>query len=1021
MANFALDTNSSPQEIISSLNYALATVGSGSTANALVANTTSGTVTNVTSGNVVSYLYQWINVRYADSADGATNFSTSPTNRDYYGVRNSTASAASSNPADYIWYQVAAGGFGTTKFLFYSTYGGYQIAWAVATAAPNPFFVQTVDGQAIDLSALTTTIPITNINITYPEGQYIVQGNAGVFTPNAVGNIVTLISNVQAVRADSIVAAIDQDIQYFTGNGYFHITSNTSTGFNANAFSFTSPFSTAYNVSQTAVFTDYSTTVSGVISAALLVNSTANVGPQGPRGTVPLGYVVTVNDPNTATSANLTAQFQEPRTNTVPPIGLGIGVPVTNDTVQFFYPDPLLPGGGITSVKLYNGSVWANVTANVVSGDTIYTGTVTSSKLNANDVYVLKLQSTNANIGNTSSAGFWLDSTSGDARFAGNTSIGNSLIVGANASIGANLTVGANATIGTNLLVGANATVGVNAVIGDNLHVGNDTNVGNNLLVGANAAIGNNLSVGADATIGANLNVTGLVTSGSLSNNTVNTNTIVDNAVTETLNLITTQGTSQVAFLANSALRGFWPANTRGAVLASSINSGGSPLQGNVQINYSATVYSDANSEYNCVEIWKWNPYSGNAIVNTDRIVKKVVTANVAGSFFFASGAYGTVLACNNHSSLTPFANISTFAYSVTNNFNAIMSNGKVISNTYSPGMQVYDATTGWDAASGSTLDGHYLVGSGGAIFKPDGNSNFLTGNTIQSYQGLGNWANNSDIYRIWDGGYSGFGTFWPQWIVGQNGLIGYRAFGGQGYVGVTPTQAEKSWITYNPNNAVINGVNLNDITPYYANLASPATSYTGMVIVGDAASVLRANTGDTFTQINANVAANVNLRGATWDSTNGRILAVGDSGTIIYSSDLGVNWANITSPTTRNLKSITYNKTINKWAVVGDGISFLGTGVTANSSQLQTWGNTTVTSVSRLNFHGSFPYPGTTSLPPAQQRINNATISGSIIDVIPANEISNSYNYWLVVGNLSGNANVYVSAPTLNINWLKR
>jgi hypothetical protein len=188
------------------------------------------------------------------------------------------------------------------------------------------------------------------------------------------------------------------------------------------------------------------------------------------------------------------------------------------------------------------------------------------------------------------------------------------------------------------------------------------------------------------------------------------------------------------------------------------------------------------------------------------------------------------------------------------------------------------------------------------------------------------------------------------------------------------------------------------------------------MCIVGDNATILRANTLGVY-QMTAPISSNVNLRGVTWDNVNGRLLAVGDSGTIIYSNDLGVTWANITSPTTRNLKSIAFNNTVNKWAVVGDGISFLGTGTTANSSQVQFWGNTQTTSVQRLNFHGSFPYTGDVSVPPARQRINNTTISGSIIDVIPPNETSNSYNYWLVVGNLSSNANVFVSAPTLNIN----
>jgi hypothetical protein len=972
MANFALDVNTSEQELISSMNYLLSTVGS-TQPNLLVSNANNGTITNISNGNVIGYLYQYLNIRYADSADGALNFSTSPTNRLYYGIRNTTTATASSNPADYIFYEVASGGFGTTKFLFYSSIGGNQIQWFVGTAAPSNLFQQVLDNTAIDLFVLTTAIPITTLNVFYPDSQFIIKGNANTYTPAAVANVVTITANVQAVRQSNITAAVDQQVQYFTANGNFFSTSNNSTAFNANAFSFGAAYSTAYSFYQPVTYTDSSTTLGSYITTALIVNDLqGNVGPAGQRGTVPLGFVQTVNNPILATSANLTAQFEAARTNTVSPIGLGIGPPVLGDTVQFFYPDTNLLDGGITYVATYDGANWTPVTSKVISGNVIYTGTITANAMSTNDVFTLRLRSTNATFGNIDSNGFWADSATGDARFAGTMSIGN------NASIG------------------------------------------NNLTVGNNAVIGNDLSVGNNTTIGANLTVSGLINGGALDNNTVTTNTIVENAVSETLNLITTQGTSQVSFLANSLARGFWPANTRGAVLASSIRSSdGGALGGNVQINYSATVYSDANTEYNCVEIWKWNPYYGNTFVNVDRVIKRVANSTTAGTQFWAAGAYGTVLACNNHSTLTPFANVSTFAYDVANSFNTIMSNGKVISNTYRPGMQVYDTTKGVSSVSGS-LNGNYLVGSGGAIFKPDAGSNFFTGNTIQYYQGSGNWMNNSDIYAIWDGGYGGSGTTWPQWIVGQNALIGYRAFGGETFAPVTPTVGAKSWITLNLNNSVINGVNLNDIEAFYSNLSSPATNYTGMTIVGDNATILRANTLGVY-QMTAPISANVNLRGVTWDSTNGRLLAVGDSGTIIYSSDLGITWANIASPTTRDLKSIDYNKAINKWAVVGDGISFLGTGITANSQQVQFWGNTITNSVTRLNFHGSFPYIGTTSLPPAQQRINNATISGSIIDVVPANEASNSYNYWLVVGNLSGNANVFVSAPTLNINWLKR
>jgi NDP-sugar pyrophosphorylase family protein len=497
MANFALDVNTSEQELISSINYLLSTVGSGQTANALVANTTTGTITNVTSGNIIGYLYQWINVRYADTADGGTNFSSSPTNRLYYGIRNSTTSAASSNPADYIWFQVSAGGFATTKFLFYSSIGGNQIQFFVGTAAPNLFYEQAIDNTPIDLSIITTSIPTTTINIFYPEGQFIIRANSNTYTPPAIANVVTLVANVQAVRQNQITAAVDQDIQYFTANGNYFITSNTSTAFNSNLFTFGTPYSSTYNVYQDLTYSDITGTITSFISAALIVNdAAANVGPPGQRGSIPLGFVTTVNNPDTATTANLTAQFQAPRTNTTPPIGLGVGAPIVGDTVQFFFPNLSAINGGITSVRTWDGNVWTPVTANVISGNVIYTGTITSQAMSTFDVFTLRIQSTNSEIGNVNAKGFWLDSVSGDARFAGNTYVGNNLIIGNDAQIGSNLTIGQN------------------------------------LIVGNNASIGTNLTIGNNSVIGGNLTVQGLISQGSLANAVVTTASLQDGSIT---------------------------------------------------------------------------------------------------------------------------------------------------------------------------------------------------------------------------------------------------------------------------------------------------------------------------------------------------------------------------------------------------------------------------------------------------------------------------------------------------------
>lgn len=146
---FALDSNPSQSEISEAINYLMANFGSN-----LVADPNNGIIAGP-SGVLVAYLYQYLAVKYADSYDGSVNFSNSPTNRQYYGLRNTNSSVESTDYADYIWYK-ATGGFGTTKFLWYQTSGGRQINFYVGTTAPDATYVQDA-GVSIDLDIVTTT------------------------------------------------------------------------------------------------------------------------------------------------------------------------------------------------------------------------------------------------------------------------------------------------------------------------------------------------------------------------------------------------------------------------------------------------------------------------------------------------------------------------------------------------------------------------------------------------------------------------------------------------------------------------------------------------------------------------------------------------------------------------------------------------------------------------------------------------------------------------------------------------
>jgi len=145
---FALDSSPELSEISEAINYLLANFGAN-----IAADPTTGQITGPT-GIVLAYLYKYLSVKYADSADGSLNFGNSPTNKAYYGLLNTNDSVESTNPADYIWYRVT-GGFGTTKFFFYQTNGGRQITIAIATTAPTAKYVQET-GPAIDLDVVTT-------------------------------------------------------------------------------------------------------------------------------------------------------------------------------------------------------------------------------------------------------------------------------------------------------------------------------------------------------------------------------------------------------------------------------------------------------------------------------------------------------------------------------------------------------------------------------------------------------------------------------------------------------------------------------------------------------------------------------------------------------------------------------------------------------------------------------------------------------------------------------------------------
>jgi len=215
MSTFALDSNSSDEDKVSALNYVLSNLGQGdtgaNTANVLTANVTTGVIS--TQGQTVAYLYQYMNVAYANTATGGS-FSSNSANKLYYGIHNNTANVADTNPADYQWTQVSGGGFGTTKSLYYQTLGGRQIYFNVATTSPGYYFRSVQDNVPINLDDVTSTQTIFTATIFR-------RGNVTPSTPTGgTYNFGNLFLNPPAGWSAN-VPAVDGNLYVFSSQNTF--------------------------------------------------------------------------------------------------------------------------------------------------------------------------------------------------------------------------------------------------------------------------------------------------------------------------------------------------------------------------------------------------------------------------------------------------------------------------------------------------------------------------------------------------------------------------------------------------------------------------------------------------------------------------------------------------------------------------------------------------------------------------------------------------------------------------------
>jgi hypothetical protein len=653
MSTFAV---TSTDELVDAVNYVLANLGQGGNAevggNVLTVDTTTGIISQAGSINAIAYLYQYINIRYADDGNG-TGFSTSPTNKGYYGILNSAASSPVNlnNPASYQWKEVT-GGFGTTKFLYYTTFGGRQIAFTVATASPNVFYAQAIDSTPIDLDFVLSTqaLPLVVLSVfrrdtsapatptggTYDFSTLTLTPPAGwsASVPTGTDPFYSSQNTFTAPTSGSVAAP---DLAWTTpvltgengtdGTSVFVYTVfqqsasapatpgasgsynfGTNTGTPPTGWSNT-PISTTTDpiwatTAQASTATTGGTWTAVVGDWSTPVQYTGAGGVDGERGFIPMAYVLTTQNPTTApgnTQANLTAAFASARTNPSAPIGTGFA-PISGDTASFTWSS----NTAVNAVYTYSsGNVWQPADGQVINGNVFVTGSVNASALNANDVYALNLRGGNVTVGTYSGTGYWFQSSTGNAYIAGN------LVIGNNANIGNNLTIGNSVTIqGVTL----NGTLLSNIVT--------STQIANSAVVAGKIG-------------------TAAVTAGTIATNAVTANTIQAGAITTDKmtagtingNIITANTLNGNVIIANTISGNTIIANTiaANAIVANSITasqiSTAYVYAGNI-VSFGATVGSNTSPGY-------WLAYNsgdarfgGNVSIGANLTVQGLITAS---------------------------------------------------------------------------------------------------------------------------------------------------------------------------------------------------------------------------------------------------------------------------------------------------------------------------------------------------------------------------------------------------------
>jgi hypothetical protein len=246
------------------------------------------------------YTEKFLSVAYADTIDGLTNFSLSPTGRLYYGLYNTNSTSPSTTPSDYKWY-LADPAFGTNKFLCFINRTGRKFSFdtdfADFASGTGQFVPTTIaDFDPRLWSALPDGLNI--IDLDNKTGQLISTGT----TTTGTGQV-----KVSNTNDGQLIASLDQFLDFggpvtFTGSA-----ATITVDIYGRVVGFTTPddfFMTIDYFDATSGQTVFSVTraatyIQGqclVFINGLLLSDTEYTDTGGATGTVTLSTGATLND-----------------------------------------------------------------------------------------------------------------------------------------------------------------------------------------------------------------------------------------------------------------------------------------------------------------------------------------------------------------------------------------------------------------------------------------------------------------------------------------------------------------------------------------------------------------------------------------------------------------------------------------------------------------------------------------------------------------------------------------------------